>query len=198
MSSKIKSFGIFGICFALGLTLFFSISEEIMIQRDPAAINGKVFQISSLSNDQIKQHLVRKIRVQPTDGGQKSLRLEGFSSAVCKTYANIELTFVADGVAVAGEAPEMRITAPCEAGQDPAEMASILIPIDQIMAEKPRNAEFHFDGFISRFEFKNTSDEWPRTWILKSVSFQSQTQGSKVVQLNHQTSKLNELVVVEF
>ena len=196
LSSHLKVFFYFGLFFVAGLSLFFSISEDMSIQRDPAAINGKVFQISNLSSEQIKQQLVQKIRVQAVVVGQKALRLDGFSSAVCRTYSHIELQFEAEGMVVAGVRPEMTIKAPCEAGQDPAEIASILIPFDKILAEKPRNAEFTFDGFKPKFEFKNSSDEWPRTWILRSVQFNSDQTANKLVRLDG--ISLNQLIVLEF
>lgn len=203
MSANFKSAIFFTICFSLGLALFFSISEDLSIQRDPAAIDGKVFQLTSLSSAQIKNQLISKIKIQSIVVGEKSLRLTGFSSALCKTYGQIELQFIADGIAVAGETPQMTIKAPCEAGQDPAEMASITIPIDKIMAEKPKNAEYHFDGFSSKFSFKNTADEWPRTWVLKTIQFVSGSEKSKLVRMDQTaTGDLNkspeQLIVLEF
>ncbi len=203
MSANLKSALFFTVCFSLGLSLFFSISEDITIQRDPAAIDGKVFQLTSLSSAQIKNQLVNKIKIQASVVGEKSLRLTGFSSALCKTYAHIELQFVADGMAVAGESPQMTIKAPCEAGQDPAEMASVIIPIEKILSEKPKNAEFHFDGFNSRFTFKNTAEDWPRTWVLKTVQFVSDTSKSKLVRMDQtESGDLNkspdQMVVLEF
>ncbi len=197
---QIKVMFFFAISFAGGLALFFSISEDLQVQRDPAAINGKVFQISQLSSAQIKQQLHRKIKIQTVQSGEKSLRLEGFSSAICKTYSNIELYFEAEGMAVAGKAPQMTVKANCEAGQDPAEMASIIIPAALILAEKPRNVEFRFDGVQSRFEFNNSSDEWPRVWVLKSVQFKSDINGNKLVRLseNPDEDSLKDLVVLEF
>lgn len=199
MLLKVKVLLFFSVFFAAGLTLFFSISEELLIQRDPAAIDGKVFQISELTSAQIQKQLSQKIKIQTISNDQKSLRLEGFSSAVCKTYSHIELGFEAEGMAVAGMAPQMTVKGICEPGQDPAEMASIVIPLSMILAEKPRNAEFRFDGYNARFEFKNSSDEWPRTWVLKTVDFKSETNGDKRVQLSSDpTQKNNPLVVLEF
>ncbi len=199
IKSQIKALLFFSLSFAGGLALFFSISEDLIIQRDPAAINGKVFQISQLSPSQIKQQLNNKIKIQAVIDGQKALRLEGFSSALCKTYSQVELSFEAEGIAVEGIAPSMLVKAPCEAGQDPAEMASIIIPYSMILSEKPRNAEFRFDGFSSRFEFKHSSDEWPRTWILKSVQFKSEENGNKLVQLIESgETKTNSMVILEF
>ncbi len=203
MSMNYKSILFFSLCFALGLSLFFSISEDLSVQRDPAAIDGKIFQISSLSSAQIKNQLVKKIKIQTLVVGEKTLRLDGFSSALCKSYANIELQFVADGMAVAGESPQMIVKAPCTPGQDPAEMASITIPFEKILSEKPRNADFHFDGFQSHFEFKNTAETWPRTWVLKTVQFISGTTKSKLVRLDlNEAGDLNkspdQLIVLEF
>ena len=196
---KIKVLLFFSAFFAAGLTLFFSISEELLIQRDPAAIDGKVFQISELTSAQIQQQLSQKIKIQTVNNDQKSLRLEGFSSAVCKTYTHIELNFEAEGMAVAGMAPQMTVKGICESGQDPAEMASIIIPLSLILAEKPRNAEFKFDGYNTKFEFKNSSDEWPRTWVLKTVEFKSESNGNKLVHLSSEPAeKNNPLVVLEF
>ena len=203
MSSNLKTAVFFTLCFSFGLALFFSISEDMSVQRDPASIDGKVFQLTSLSSAQIKNQLVKKIKIQSVVVGEKSLQLSGFSSSLCKTYGFIELQFVADGMAVAGEAPNMTIKAPCEAGQDPAEMASITIPIEKILSQKAKNAEFHFDGFAPRFSFKNTEGEWPRTWVLKSVQFISGVSKSKLVRMDqNETGELNnspdQLVVLEF
>lgn len=203
-SSKLKAVFYFCLCFSLGLSAFFAISEDIAIQRDPASINGKLFQISTLSTAQIRNQIHQTIKIQPTVAGQKTVRLEGFSSALCKTYPTVELQFVADGVAVAGEFPHMNVTAPCEAGQDPAEMASIVLPVGRILAEKPRNAEFRFDGFKSRVEFTHSSDTWPRTWILKTVLFKSDLGKNKTVHLDKNESgdliskSVNDMIVLEF
>ncbi len=207
LTSQMKTFIFFSLSFVGGLALFFSVSEDMVIQRDPAAINGKVMQISNLSPIQIKQQLNNKIKVQFVIDGQKAVRLEGFSSALCKSYSHIELSFEAEGTAVAGRAPSMVIKTPCEPGQDPAEMASVVIPYGKILLEKPRNAEFRFDGFTSRFEFNNSADEWPRTWVLKTVEFKSDRKSgteseyvaSKLVDLsNTADSQPNPLVVLEF
>jgi hypothetical protein len=203
MSSNLKSVVFFTLCFSFGLALFFSVSEDLSVQRDPASIDGKVFQLTSLSSSQIKNQLVKKIKIQSVVIGEKSLQLSGFSSALCKTYGFIELQFVADGMAVAGEPASMTVKAPCEAGQDPSEMASITIPVEKILAQKSKNADFHFDGFAPRFTFKNTEGEWPRTWVLRSVQFISGINKSKLVRMDqNETGELNnspdQLVVLEF
>lgn len=171
MSSAAKSVCFFALCFAFGLSAFFGAYENSNPLRDPAALSGKIFQITSLSSEQIKNHISHKIKVFPTTEGKKSIQLSGFSSALCKIYPEIEMEFQAEGVAVAGEIPSMKITSPCEVGQDPAEMASFQLPVSKILSEKPKNAEFSFNGFAAKIEFRNSADTWPKIWILKSVHF---------------------------
>ncbi len=171
MASNIKNIGYFMFCFTVGLAAFFSISEKNYVQRDPATLDGKIYQITTLSSGQIKAQLQNKIVVTPTIDGKKTILFSGFSSGLCKTYNSISVEFVAEGVAVAGEPPIMKIVAPCSEGQDPAEIASINLAIGKILKEKPHDTEFTFDGFNAVVSFKNSSDEWPRQWVLKRVEF---------------------------
>lgn len=177
--ANIKVLIFFMLCFSLGLSFFYSISENAASQRDPAAFDGKVFQITDLSSEQIKYQLQKKIKVTPTIDGKKTILFSGFSSALCKTYTFIDMEFTAEGVAVAGESPVMKIKAPCLEGQDPTEIAAVNLPIGKILKEKPRNAEYSFDGFSAVISFKNSADEWPHQWILKRVEFKNPTGTSK-------------------
>ncbi len=184
MSSNIKNIGFFFVCFAVAFTWFNSILEKDRVQRDPAAIAGKVFQISSLSSEQIRAQLQKNIKVTPTLDGKKAILFTGFSSALCKTYSKIEVEFVAEGIAVAGEAPVMTIVAPCEGGSDPSEMASIHLPVAQILKEHPKDTAFSFEGFSTTVSFNHSADEWPRQWVLKKVIFKNISGDDKSVSFN--------------
>lgn len=181
MTTKIKNIGFFILCFSLGLSFFYSISEKIAVQRDLtsgltrdlATTNGKVFQITNLTSEQIKIQLQKKIKVTPTLNGKKTISFSGFSSALCKTYSEIVVEFTAEGVSVGGEAPMMKIRTPCTEAQDPSEIAAINLPIEKILSQKPRNAEYNFDGFNAIVTFSNSADEWPRQWVLKRVEFKN-------------------------
>lgn len=201
MSSNIKSIFFFSICFGLGLSVFFSVSEDMTVQREPAAINGKIFQIGSLSSEEIKSQLIHKIKVTPTIEGMKSIQLSGFSSALCKTYPEIEMQFQAEGVAVGGEAPTMTIKAPCSAGQDPADIAAIQLPVSQILNQTPKNAEFRFNGYAARLEFSHAAEEWPKQWVLQKVQFKTNSGHTKTASFERltKTNKTNDrLIVLEF
>lgn len=198
MSSSAKSVSLFALCFAFGLSVFFSVADRMPTMRDPASVSSKVFQINNLSSDQIKTQLSQKIKVYPTIDGKKNIQFTGFSSALCKSYAEIEMEFQAEGVAVAGEIPSMKVTAPCEAGQDPSEMANIQLPIAKILAEKPKNAEFSFTGSTTKIELKNAPDEWPKLWVLKAVQFKNATGQSKTATFERKIASDSRPVVIEF
>lgn len=201
MKSKIKSTLLVLTSFLLGLGVFYTVYSGTIGKRDPAAINGKVFQITTLTSAEIKAQLQNKIKVAPTLAGMKSITFAGFSSALCKTYGSVEVEFAAEGVSVGGEAPTMKISHPCEAAQDPAEMASINLPIEKILSEKPRNAEYTFDGYKAVVTFANAADEWPRQWILKRVEFKNINGENKSASFNRSPASVTEgeqPIVLEF
>ena len=201
MKTKINSVLLAVTAFIVGLGAFYAVYSNTLGKRDPAAIQGKVFQITTLTSEEIKNQLQNKIVVTPTLDGKKSIAFSGFSSALCKTYATVEIEFAAEGVSVGGEAPTMKITHPCEAAQDPAEMASISLPIEKILGEKPRNAEFTFDGYKAVVTFANAADEWPRQWILKRVEFKNANGENKSASFNRSPASVTEgeqPIVLEF
>ena len=181
MLSKLKTIGFFILCFGLGISFFFSVSENFEIARDPASIDGKIFQISTLSNAQIKAQLTQKMKVRSTTEGKKSIQFSGFSSALCKIYPEIEMEFKAEGIAIAGEPPIMKVIAPCRVGQDPSEIAAIFLPIEKILSEKPRNAQYKFPNYDAQVEFTNAPDEWPRDWILTKVLFKNNSGNNRSI-----------------
>lgn len=160
--------------FVCGFGVFKYSAAVLQTPRDPAALNGKVYEIKNLSSDEIRNQIQKKLVINPTDHGQKKLALNGFSSAICKTYSNIEVELVAEGVSVAGEPPVLKISQPCEAStQDPAEMAALVLPVDQLLKSKPTNTQYQFDGYKPVISLANSADEWPHTWILRKIEFKN-------------------------
>ncbi len=194
---KFKSVALSLLFFVLGFSLFYSIANNVATQRDPASLNEKMNTLSGLDHDQLKSEIAKKIHVTTVlNGKEKAIILQGFSSNLCKQYQNVQLTFTAEGVSVAGEPTQMKINSPCEAAQDPAEMASIRIPIEKIMNEKPRDAEFSFAGYNSKFTFTSAADEWPHVWVLSSFEFLSVGGKSKLVKL--QDEHRSNPIILEF
>ncbi len=187
------------LCFALGIAVFYRISDSINIPRDPASLHEQMNHIAGINPADFKSEIERKIKISNIQQGkEKAILFEGFSSNLCRSYETVELEFFAEGVSVAGEPTTMKISAPCEPAQDPAEMASIRIPVEKILNENPKDAEFSFSGFKGKYTFSKSADEWPRIWILRSVEFRSLKNTSKMVKFDHFSYDKNKPVVLEF
>jgi hypothetical protein len=202
LKSVIGPLFVFSLAFLVGIALSTNSSEKYFFKRDPATANSKVFQLDQLTNEEMKLHLRGKIKVHPTAEGIKNISFNGFSSAVCKSYPTVEVEFAAEGVLVAGESPRLVVTQPCEAGQELAEMASLRMPIGKLLTEKPRNAEFKYEGFTAVIKTYNSADEWPRQWILKRVEFKpaDNNLNTKQVEFSREPASVAEEppIVIEF
>ena len=195
---KSKSVFLFFLTFALGFSLFFGYFNENFSDRDPAAIGQKVHQLKNFDPEQLKEELAHKIQVQNLPDGKKYIRFSSLSSNVCRQYPKVQIQFSGDGISVAGEPPVMTIDADCVPAQDPVEMASIEIPVAKILMQKPTNASFKFDGLTSTFTFSGSGDEWPKTWILRSVIFSNQNGHSKIVAFEKAVTQTQQPTVLEF
>lgn len=200
MFATIKNIGFTVLCFSLGLSLFWSIYQRPGNQRDPASADRKVLHLTAMSPEEIQQQLRSKIKVHPTTNGEKAISFSGFSAALCNTYPTIEVEFTAEGMSVAGEAPAMTIAAPCRASTgDASQMAPITFPIAKITGEKPRNAEYSYNGYESTVAFRNSGDEWPKTWVLKRVEFKNGGGGeNKMASFNRAPASTEKPIVLEF
>jgi hypothetical protein len=164
---------LFVLCFCLGLSLLYSTYEKPLNPRGVASQNA-VYQIHSLSADEIRAHIQKQVRVRTTESGMKTISFGSFSSALCSTYSQIEVEFSAEGVAVAGEAPRMKISAPCTENRS-GSIAALQFPYTEILKEKPSVREFSYNGTV--VSFTNAADEWPRQWILQKVEFRNAAGG---------------------
>lgn len=201
MFATIKNIGFTVLCFAFGLSLFYSIYQKPASQRDVASEGRKVLHLAVMTPEEIQQQLRSKIKVHPTANGEKTISFSGFSAALCNTYSSIEVEFTAEGMSVAGEAPVMTISSPCHASAtDAAQMAAITFPVAKITGEKPRNAEYSYNGYTSTVAFRNSGDEWPRTWVLKRIEFRNSGGGeNKAASFNRSPASTDERpIVLEF
>ncbi|AZZ35386.1 hypothetical protein CIK05_00725 [Bdellovibrio sp. qaytius] len=195
---KFKSIFLFALTFSLGFSLFYGYFNENFGERDPAAIGNKIHQLKNFDPEQLREELAQKVRIQNLPDGKKYIRFTSLSSNVCRQYPKVQIQFAADGVSVAGESPIMTIEADCLPAQDPVEMASIEIPVERILKQKPTNASFKFDGITSTFTFSGSGDEWPKTWILRSVIFKNQNGNTKIVAFEKTISSSHQPTVLEF
>lgn len=195
---KSKSVFLFVLTFALGFSLFYGYFNENFSERDPAAIGKKIHQLKNFDPEQLKEELAHKVQIQSLPDGKKYIRFTSLSSNVCRQYPKVQIQFTADGISVAGDPPMMTIDAECLPAQDPIEMASIEVPVEKILKQKPVNASYKFDGLTSTFTFSGSGDEWPRTWILRSVIFKNQNGNSKIVAFEKTITETKIPTVLEF
>lgn len=196
--NKSKSVFFFALTFSLGFSLFYGYFNEEFSDRDPAAVGNKIHQLKNFDPEQLKDELSKKIQVQNLPDGKKYIRFSSLSSNVCRQYPKVQIQFSGEGISVAGEPPVMTIDAECLPAQDPVEMASIEIPVEKILQQKPANASFKFDGLTSTFTFSGSGDEWPKTWILRSVIFKNQNGNTKIVAFEKTITETQPPTVLEF
>lgn len=200
MKNQLKILTLLGLGFCFGLAAVVTNYTATKTQRDPAADQAVIYQITDLSSSEIRSQLAHRLKVHPTIEGRKSISLEGFSSNICKTYSYIEMDFVGEGVSVAGDPPVLKVLYPCESGQDPAAIAAVQLPVARLLAESPRNAAYQFDGYSSVLRLSNSADEWPTTWILQAVHFKNASGENKDVTFDRAPASADgqQPVVLEF
>lgn len=178
---KVSIFVVFFIAFIFGFSIFLAANKDYFIERDPAAIPGKLMHFNNLNSDQLREELSGKIKIKPVftanNFPSKSIVFSGMSSQICKSFSEIHIEFFGEGMSVDGEPTKMHVAVPCQPGQDPAEIASIILPIQEILKQKPRDAEFTFNGFLGSYKFTSVTDSWPQVWVLHAVQFSNPSVG---------------------
>jgi hypothetical protein len=181
MKRQLSVVVLFCFCFLAGYSLLRQNTEDSSIMRDPAAVRNN-FDFSNLNGDKLQSAIKQRIlggfefRKNPNGTGIGLghfvfLDSTGQKKSGCQEYENLSLVFEADGVSVAGEKPEMVIEGYCESSQERGKIDPLMLPIAKILGERPGDGEFQFnEGSPLNVKFTNLPDEWPKTWLLKSVT----------------------------
>lgn len=185
MQKLIVSFGLFIFSFAVGFIFLNTNSDAPLIDRDPAAIKQN-FDLSNLTGDSLQQAVKNRI----VSGIELKKNTEGFGiglghfvfrgengekKTACQAYGKVHLTFIAEGVSVAGERPIMEIEGLCNNSQDLTRINPLFIPYEKIFSEKPGDGEFQFrEGQPLLVRFSNLPEEWPKVWLLRSVKLENE------------------------
>lgn len=174
-------FALFCFCFVVGYSIIhYTSSDAYIISRDPAAI-GRIYDFSNLKGEElrtaVKQRLLAGFGVEKRDdergisvGHFVFIDSNGVKKFACQEYNKISMTFVADGVATAGEQPTMQVEGACEFSGEVSKINPLWIPVNKILNEKPLDGEVQFNQTNPiTMRFNGLPGEWPKTWILKSV-----------------------------
>jgi hypothetical protein len=94
----------------------------------------------------------------------------GLPVSACQIYNHLELTFVADDMAVGGELPRMVVEGPCSKSGDGTTLSPLSIQFERIYKEPVTNHTMQtFDDPDVSATFVNVSDSWPHKWVLNRV-----------------------------
>ncbi|MCB0363966.1 MAG: hypothetical protein H6624_13110 [Bdellovibrionaceae bacterium] len=192
--SRVLSGSVLVICAALigswvslrswdGISYYYLDSDK----RHPAAVR-KVFDFSHLEGSALElasqKRLLSDARVVAVAESQ-DLGVElghfitrgeaGGKQFACHAYDRVELTFYAEGMAIAGEKPLMIVEADCRIGDDINRISAIPIPVSKILQENPGELELQYmeeNPVLIRFD--HVAGQWPREWTLFSVKLYNQ------------------------
>lgn len=172
-----------------------NVAQVQRLDRDPAAIN-QVFDFSTLRGTALSEALKKRL-LQGAEFLRKDQRLgiklghfvvsgpNGRRIFACARYDKIVVIFRAQGMAVNGKRPQMRVVSDCRISKNVNETATIWVPVDRVRNEKP--TEMRLDYMLDlpvSLTFKNLFGSWPKSWELVSIelynSGEGQGQGIKV------------------
>ena len=111
----------------------------------------------------------------------------GAKDFACGYYDQVELLFEAEGVAVNGEKPTLKINARCGVSGDVNQMLPIRIPLARIQAEKPGDVElqFHVGASPLKLLFSNApKGQWPTQWHLKETVLKHSVEASRILRVD--------------
>ena len=156
----------------------------------------------------LSEHLLRTAKVVSV-GPSLGLQLTHFevpaatgkSIGLCQIYPRIELTFVADDMAVNGTPPALSIEGPCHPSADGQTLEPISVEFDQILHAAVKNQKFQ--NFLNQevsATVQNVSDTWPKIWVLHQIRlFDSDGPTSKPVTIEFEEIRetLNENIYLK-
>lgn len=158
-----------------------------MIRRDPSAIRQH-YDFTNLKGTALevamRERIVSQIEIVKNDNGF-GLNLGHFAFRSdngenlfgCQYFNKVNLIFEAEGAAVNGIKPTMEVEGPCESSEDLTKINAMIIPIHQLMLEKPVDGDFNFNQSKSMsLRFLNLTDSWPTMWNLIGVRLNSNQQ----------------------
>lgn len=186
------AFLLLALTFAAGYSVMYRNTDQVPVNRDPAAVKTG-FDFSHLKGPQlqeaVKKRLLTGLELRKAPNGTAIglghflfINDSGEKKLACQEFGKVSLSFEAEGVSVGGDKPEMEIEGRCEYSQDMAKISPLFLPVAKILGERPGDGEFQFnEGSALTVRFTNLPEEWPRTWLLKSVKLINEKQSEALV-----------------
>ncbi len=183
--------GLFAVCFIAGYTYLRSNTDLFPISRDPAAVRS--FDFSHLRGDKlqsaVRQRLISGLEIRKSSQGAGIglghfvfLDSTGSKRLACQEFQKVFLNFEAEGVSVSGDKPQMEVEGRCEFSADMTRINPLYVPVAKIVGERAGDGEFQFnEGPRVTVRFVNMPEDWPRTWLLKSVKLVNESASEALV-----------------
>jgi hypothetical protein len=161
--------------------------------RDPAAIR-KVYDFSTLDGSALSQATKHRIIsgfevIKDEQGLGIALGNfvvkgnQGSKEFSCRKFQTITLSFVSDGVAIAGEKAKMEIEGRCEVSSDINKLMPLILPLNKILGQPVADGEFDFwQEDQIKVRFSNVADSWPAQWTLSKVKMSNDNNEELVVE----------------
>ncbi|MFV8247728.1 hypothetical protein [Bdellovibrio bacteriovorus] len=192
--------GLFTVCFVAGFAFLKSNTDEYQINRDPAAVRNN-FDFSHLRGEQlqeaVRQRLLAGLEIRKNTQGAGIglghfvfIDESGSKKLACQEFQKVFLSFEAEGVSIGGDKPQMEVEGRCDVSSDMSRINALYVPIQKILGEHPGDGEFQFnEGPKVTVRFTNLPEEWPRTWLLKSVKLVNESASEALVVESDEVAK---------
>lgn len=149
--------------------------------RNPASLQGK-YDLTHLRGDELiqgsKVRVLEGLKVKQK-AGSFEIQLGHFLFKnrneevvkACDEFSQVELIWQADGMAVSGEAPQMRVTGPCQISANLSSLGPLYLPLQKMMESVAQDSVVQLSEYPNQaIEFRGLSGEWPGLWVLRSIS----------------------------
>jgi hypothetical protein len=134
----------------------------------------------------LEEALMQKIQVANT-GELSNVRfplVDKSGENVCKKYDQIAISFAAEGVAVNGDRPIVKLELDCKLYGEKA-FVDFAVPNQQKSKRKPSSVKI--DEHAISISFHHVSWVWPDTWALSEVEYRSEAGDFAPIRPKHQS-----------
>lgn len=117
---------------------------------------------------------------------------------ICLEYPYVRLNFIADGQAVSGKQPAVKVGAPCQINPKNKDlMSDIPLPFHDLQRWPAQDQHTQYtdpNNMMIDLKFEHMRGTWPNQWLLESVKFSKDPNGESEEQvIINQVEVLNKL-----
>jgi hypothetical protein len=122
----------------------------------------------------LKMQMLKKMTIDLV--GDDALISIGAFDGICEKYPKIEVLLRAEGIAVDGEAPTIKVTRTCEHAMGSEVLEAVVVPVGYINQLEADDQSFK-DERGQLIEIKNGAGVWPPEWHVFNVHLSNPSSG---------------------